>query len=100
MVVSRVVRETVDFFLAKHRCPFPVNLGEPVCDISALLVMPLDIGTGGLASRPRFFGTGGLACRPGIGLSCRSDTGGFLAQFGIGLGFGLSFPKLYPLGVV
>jgi hypothetical protein len=88
MVILRVVREAVDFFL-----------GEPVCDITALLVMPLDIGTGGLASRPRFFGTGGLAsrprffgtgglaCRPGIGLSCQSDTGGFLARFGIGMGF-------------
>jgi hypothetical protein len=78
MVILRVVREAVDFFLAKYRCPFPINLGEPVCDITALLVMPFGPGTGG------------LACWSGIGFS---RTGDLAARFGVSLGFGLSFPN-------
>jgi hypothetical protein len=70
MVIFRVVRETI-----------------------YLLFMPLDIGTGGLASRLRFFGTGGLACWSGIGFS---RTGDLADRFGLGIG--LSFPNFSFLG--
>jgi hypothetical protein len=84
MVILRVVRETLNLLFAEYRGPFPVDFGKPIGYIAALLVMPLDIGTGGLASRPRFFGTGGFACWSGIGFS---RTGDLADRFGLSLDF-------------
>jgi hypothetical protein len=75
MVVFRVVREAIYLLLAEYRGSFPVYLGSPIGNITALFVVPLDIVTGGF--------------------SCSGDfSGGFAGGISLGIALVLCLPEL------